>query len=125
MAIAPAPPFQCEISVDGKCATVVLSGELDIATTSRVGESIDRLVRAGFFKVTVDLSRLAFIDSTGLNMLLAADREAAEAGCAFGLVQGPGAVHRAFQLTGLDSKFAFERPAAPTLVSKLKRVYAA
>ena len=108
MDIAPAPKFGCEVHPDRRCVSVVVSGELDLVTAPEVASTLDDLVRAGFFKVTVDLRGLTFIGSTGLRVLLAASCTAAEHGCVFTLIRGSDVVHRPFVLTGLDAEFEFE-----------------
>jgi anti-sigma B factor antagonist len=106
-------PFECAVCPDREVVVVALSGELDIVTAPEAARTIGELLEAGFSKVTVDLTALTFIESTGLRMLLKASQAAAERGCRFTLVQGPDAVDRVFVLTNLHSHFTFEpRPSA-------------
>jgi anti-anti-sigma factor len=57
--------------------------------------------------VVIDLSRLRFIDSAGLDLLVRAERQLRDSGVQLVLVRGPQAVHRRFALTSLDSHFEF------------------
>ena len=58
--------------------------------------------------MVVDLGRLAFIDSTGLRLLLQADARARERGCELVLRPGEPAVQRVFEVTGALAILRFE-----------------
>lgn len=61
--------------------------------------------------VLLDISRLTFLDSTGIHLLLRADADARRDGWAFSLrseVQGP--VRRTLEMVGLLEYLQFERP---------------
>jgi anti-sigma B factor antagonist len=83
-----------------------LAGELDLAAAPVLQEQLDRAVRGGGV-VVVDLSGLPFIDSSGLHMLVGAERQLRASGGQLVLVRGQRAVHRVFELTGLDRYFAW------------------
>lgn len=53
---------------------VTLAGELDIASAAEPPERIGALRSNGPFRVVVDLTRLAFVDSSGLNGIVEAAR---------------------------------------------------
>jgi anti-sigma B factor antagonist len=91
---------------------LTLGGELDLATVPLLQEQLDRAMR-GRRAVVVDLSGLRFIDSSGLHMLMRAERQLHATGGRLGLVYGSRAVRRVFELTGLDRYFAwFDSPSA-------------
>jgi anti-sigma B factor antagonist len=52
--------------------TLMLAGELDLATASDLDASILRACRDGAKQVVLDLSDLVFVDSTGLRAVIAA-----------------------------------------------------
>ena len=54
--------------------------------------------------VIVDLRQLAFVDSTGLGVLVRAHQRALELGNRLALVRGDGQVNRLLSLTGLDEQ---------------------
>ncbi len=54
--------------------------------------------------IVLDLSKLTFLDSTGLRCLVTADRRAREAGRRVVIVRGPDAVQRVFEITRLDER---------------------
>jgi anti-sigma B factor antagonist len=98
----------------GRC-TVLLSGELDIATAPRVQESIDRVLARGSTRVlTLDLSGLEFIDSSGLEVIVHACSACEQSECEFGVIRGPDVVQRVFELSGLAATLPLRRatPAA-------------
>ncbi|GAA2823109.1 STAS domain-containing protein [Kitasatospora sp. CM 4170] len=55
---------------------VPLSGDLDDFAAREVTRLLDVLVAGGTVRVVVDLAAVGFVDSTGLNTLLAAARRA-------------------------------------------------
>jgi anti-anti-sigma factor len=92
---------------DGRC-TVLLSGELDIATAPRVQRAIARTFALGRTRaLTVDMSRLEFIDSSGLAAIVHAGSLCESSGCELAVIRGPDAVHRVFELSGLASELPF------------------
>jgi anti-anti-sigma factor len=100
--VEPVPPFAMEESV-GHDGTVRLSvrGELDLGTAGRLAARLEQLQRAGA-RVRLDLSRLAFIDSSGIAVLVAgvkADRDLEIDD------QLEPSVRRVFQVTGIDTFF--------------------
>ncbi|MEA2160885.1 MAG: anti-sigma factor antagonist [Solirubrobacteraceae bacterium] len=94
--------------------TIVLRGELDLASA----EAFERTLRdaeASPGRLVVDLSGLGFIDSTGIHVLLEAQRRS---GGRISLRRGPDEIHRVLELTRVTDCFAFEDDAAPVAVSQ-------
>lgn len=105
-------------------AVLTLAGELDLATAPVLQGRLDAVLRGGA-TVVIDLSRLRFIDSSGLGMLVAAEAELRDSGGQLVLVRGPQAVHRPFELTGLDSHFEFcDSPTAALRTAIVRRIEA-
>lgn len=100
-------PFRCLVSRDGDAGRVVTVGELDIATTPILEAEIEAIRSAGARRLTIDLSGLDFIDSTGLRCLLDCEAEARRDGFALSLAPGPDAVQRVFELTGTRTRLPF------------------
>jgi anti-anti-sigma factor len=83
---------------------LVLQGELDLSTVSKVEEELRR-AEAGEPKVlALDLSQLTFLDSTGLRLIVTADQRAREQGRRLAVVKGPDPVQRVFAITRLDER---------------------
>lgn len=83
---------------------MVLRGELDLSTADKVDQALRRAEAGSPRVVVLDLSKLSFLDSTGLRCLVTADRRAREEGRRLVLVRGPGAVQRVFSITRLDER---------------------
>ena len=54
--------------------------------------------------VVLDLSKLTFLDSTGLRCIVTADERARDAGRRVVIVRGPDPVQRVFSITRLDER---------------------
>ena len=83
---------------------LALSGELDISSASRVEEELDRVEAERPPVLVLDLRGLAFMDSTGLRLIVSADARAREQGRRLAVVRGPEAVQRIFRVTRLDER---------------------
>jgi anti-anti-sigma factor len=92
--------FQCEVQTERGAVRVSPIGELDLATVPKLDACLAELRESGFRQLIVDLSRLEFIDSTGLRLLLRYDAEARQDGFRISLTSGPTAVQRIFELSG-------------------------
>ena len=58
----------------GHRLVLALAGEVDLASVAVVQAAVDRLRSCGAAEVWIDLSRVGFIDSTGLSALISARR---------------------------------------------------
>jgi anti-anti-sigma factor len=81
-----------------------LSGELDISTAPKVEDELARVEPNRPETIVLDLSNLAFMDSTGLRLLIAADTRARQQGRRLLIVKGPEAVQRVFRITRLEER---------------------
>lgn len=90
-------------------------GEIDLYTVPRLrGELAAALGGGGPVRLIVDLSGVDFCDSTGVNALLAAHRQAQEAGGDLELAGPRPGVRKILQVTGLESVFTVtDDPARP------------
>lgn len=103
--------MRLEVSVRSVDAIDLLAveGEIDFGTSERFGEALRTVVldRAG--EVLVDLRDVAFMDSTGIHHLVAAQRRLALQGRQFALVCAPGPVHDVLETTGLLEQLGVHR----------------
>jgi anti-sigma B factor antagonist len=83
---------------------VALVGELDLSTVAKVQEELRRVEANSPATLVVDLSKLTFLDSTGLRCIVTADERAREDGRRIVIVRGPDAVQRVFAITRLDDR---------------------
>jgi anti-anti-sigma factor len=86
-------------------ASVFLSGELTFTDNVAFREVADRLFKASDRPLVMDLSKLEFIDSAGLGMLLIAREEAGKANRALSLRGPQGQVERMFSVTKFNTLF--------------------
>lgn len=105
----PAPgPFEAEDSAGDGRHTLVLSGELDIASSAELKALLLQVCVRGTSGITLDLSRLTFMDSTGLFMVLFAKELADTHGYDFSLIPGSPTIQSLFELTGLLDALPFQ-----------------
>lgn len=94
------------VSSNGKGHEVRLLGELDMATADRLRDELARLSGDGAVLVTVDLSDLAFIDSTGLSVLISALKRLRQQGGDMALRSPTPGTRKVLEITGLTEVFA-------------------
>jgi len=83
---------------------VALVGELDLSTVAKVQDELRRVEADSPATVVVDLSKLTFLDSTGLRCIVTADERAREEGRRMVVVRGPESVQRVFSITRLEER---------------------
>jgi anti-anti-sigma factor len=83
---------------------IALVGELDIASAPDFEEALEKVEADPPGVLVLDLSKVEFIDSTGLRAVIAADERARSAGRRFVIIRGTPAVERVFSVTQLDQR---------------------
>ncbi len=83
---------------------VALRGELDLSSTAKLQEELDRVEGGDPKTIVIDLSKLVFLDSTGLRCVVTADERGRAAGRRVVVVRGPDPVQRVFSITGLEDR---------------------
>jgi anti-sigma B factor antagonist len=96
--------FEATISEPG-VPVLLVSGEIDVASAPEFHASLSDLIGQGTEIVIVDLSQVSFIDSTGLGVLVGAEKQMRDAGQALRLVVTQPQILRLLELTGLDQVF--------------------
>jgi anti-anti-sigma factor len=95
-------------AVEDGTISIALAGELDLAGARALETRLDEVEREGPARLVIDLGSLAFIDSTGLRLLLQANARARERGCELVLRRGGVSVQRVFEVTGALDVLRFE-----------------
>jgi anti-sigma B factor antagonist len=85
---------------------VRLQGELDLGTASQLRDELARLAADGARLVTVDMSDLAFIDSTGLSVLITALKRLRQQGGDMALRSPTPSTRKVLEITGLTEVFS-------------------
>jgi anti-sigma B factor antagonist len=87
---------------DGGTLTVIVSGDIDLASGPAVSDAIGEALTAdGAATVGVDLSGVRFLDSSGIALLLKARRDADERHITFRVVGAHGIALEVLELTGV------------------------
>jgi anti-sigma B factor antagonist len=102
--------FEVDVREDTAQCHVRLRGELDVDTASRVKEALEQAEQTRSPWIVVDMTELAFIDSTGIQALLMADRNARRNGHRLSFTRGGPQVERVLRLCGLGSTLDFLDP---------------
>lgn len=88
--------------------TLAVAGEVDLANSATLTAQLESLPSDGASRVTLDLSDLEFIDSTGIAVLVAACRRFGDGESELRIVRSrASAVQRVMQITGLDERLPF------------------
>jgi anti-sigma B factor antagonist len=80
---------------------VLVEGEVDIATAAKLISVLNRSVAEAIKSVVVDLTRVGFMDSTGLALLINANRRLSLRRKGFAVVCPPGQLLRVFEITDM------------------------
>jgi anti-anti-sigma factor len=88
--------------------TLVLTGELDMASAPLLEETLRRICTEPTETITLDLSKLTFMDSTGLRTILLAKDLCEQHDCELMLIPGPAQIQRLFEVTGLLERLPFQ-----------------
>jgi anti-sigma B factor antagonist len=89
----------------GDHTVISVAGEIDLYTAPRLQSELMTALSKSPVRLIVDMSGVEFCDSTGINVLLAAHRQATERGGELQLA-GPGsATRKVLQVTGLETVF--------------------
>jgi anti-sigma B factor antagonist len=104
------PSFDIKILERDHTAVVRVEGELDLTTAPLLDETLAQAESGGATSVLLDLDRVEFMDSTGLQVLLARVILNGN-GKRFALTRGSPQVQRLFQVAGVMDRLPFAGPA--------------
>lgn len=100
------PAFDLIIIRTDEDVVVKIVGELDLATARRLDDTLVGLASAGPLHVVVDLAELAFIDASGLRVLLSGTRRMRDLGGDLTLQSPTAHAMKVFAITGLTNALA-------------------
>ena len=98
---------RCDVIPSREFVRVVPIGELDLVSVNVLDRALCELLEAGFTCLVLDLSRLTFIDSTGIHLVLRYQQRLEPDDRQFSLIPGPPQVQRVLELTGLVDLLPF------------------
>ena len=93
--------FLVDTQSSSRAITLTLSGELDLLSAPALERALERLPESDAELIIVDLRGLAFMDSTGLHLLVQVQQKAHASGRRLVLIKGSEQVQRLFELTGV------------------------
>ena len=107
-------PFAVDVEPTEKPDSVVVrpSGEIDIATGPLLEAEVEALVEAGIRQCAIDLTGVEFIDSAGLQMVLATRASLRRVGGEFTLHGASPSVARILDISGMTA--LLQQPPVPT-----------
>jgi anti-anti-sigma factor len=86
-------------------------GELIVDTVRQFEDELKRVEASDAPEICIDLSRVEWVDRSGLKLFIHASARWRERAGGLRLVRGPDAVQRAFRTSGLESRLPFaDRP---------------
>jgi len=90
--------------------TLVLQGDLDIATVADFEQYLTDAELARPNEVVLDLRNLDFLDCSGLHSFVSAEKRLRSAGGRLLMVPGSAQIQRLFEVTYVDSFFEYVEP---------------
>ena len=97
---------------DGDCTHLALHGELDLANAHTLELTLHEALHHGD-RVVIDMTKLEFLDSTGISILVMALRAPNAERLSFLPSESP-EVCRLLSLTGMDERLGFGRTSSGT-----------
>ena len=92
--------LELESTADGAADVIAVRGEIDMATAPQLRELLDELITAGSRRIVLDCRELAFLDSSGIGVLIAARNRLGDDGEI--IVNSPPAhVRKVLEITGV------------------------
>jgi len=85
--------------------TVVLRGEIDVQFAAKLSTCFETALRARPSQIVIDMTELTFIDSTGLNPFVSAEKRLRENGGHLVISHPPPMARRVLEVSGLTEVF--------------------
>ena len=83
-------------------AIIRIEGEVDVSNASELRDALDTALADGAKEVEADFTEVAYIDSTGIGVLVGAAHRAQESGSVLVVANPQKNVERVFTLLGVD-----------------------
>ena len=90
-------------SDDNGAAEVVVTGEIDMSTASKLRDLLNGLVDSGSSRILLDCRGLEFLDSSGIGVLVAVRTRLGDAG-SLTLQSPPAHVRKVLEVTGVTEQ---------------------
>lgn len=93
-------PLEIAIDRDGDDVRLIVSGEVDLESSRALSEALSEVVSSR--QVSLDLTGVGYMDSTGLRTILVAKEELERAGGNLNVVAASNIVNRLIQISGVS-----------------------
>jgi anti-anti-sigma factor len=103
----PHTPFEIGSVRDADTGRLKLSGELDLASVSRVEQAVDATLAQGVRTLVLDLSELSFVDSSGLRLFVVLNQRAIAEGWKLSMTRPQEQAMTVFVISGLEENLPF------------------
>ncbi len=101
------PPFETKTQQQGASARVTVLGELDLATSPLLEAEAQAMLAGDVHHLTIDLSTLTFVDSSGLRLLISLNDRAQAEGWRLSLIGPRGPARTVFEVSGAEAHLPF------------------
>jgi len=97
-------PFDIDVSGAPATPVVVVSGEIDVATSPLLRNELNALVGRGARDITLEFAGVSFVDSSGLGVLVGTYKRLREDGDgSIRILGAQPSVRKVFEITGLEA----------------------
>jgi anti-sigma B factor antagonist len=93
-------PLEITIDRDGDDVRLIVSGEVDLESSRALSEALSEVVSSR--QVSLDLTGVGYMDSTGLRTILVAKEELERAGGNLNVVAASNIVNRLIEISGVS-----------------------
>jgi anti-anti-sigma factor len=99
--------LRVQASEQGTTSTLEFEGEWGLAEVDAAREAVERALDRRPECLVLDLSRVSFIDSSGIHAIVTAAKRCAERSVHLVIIPGPPHVHRVFEICQLTTQLPF------------------
>lgn len=92
-------------TLDDNLPVIALEGEVDVYTAPQLKQAMTALLEKGAKRIVVDLTKVEYLDSTALGVLIGGLKRLREAEGNLFLICPSARIKRVFEITGLDKIF--------------------
>jgi anti-sigma B factor antagonist len=96
---------EIEVSHEGSTVCISISGDVDADTAPALGLRINDVIAPAWPDVVLDLDQLAFLDSSGLGLLIQLSKRMSDKRAHLSLRNVPAPVRRLLEVTRIDDRF--------------------
>jgi anti-anti-sigma factor len=107
--------MQVEQKQHGEVVILVISGRLDNPAAQELVKTVTTLIESGTHQLLINFEPLTYLSSSGLRVLLGAEKRIQKKGGQLAVCGAKGLVRRVVELTGFDKIMAFYESEAEAL----------